>query len=512
MKYKVMIVEDEKIERDAIILMVHLSHPNVEVVCSAENGLEAMRLFKIHLPDIVVMDVDLPGISGLEAIQEMQPILPDTQYIILSAYNIFNYAQRALKLGVHEYLLKPCTTQELNDAINSVIENIDASRTIDNTGKIFQEKINEIRPILESECIFSIASLRKNVSLSQMFDFLNIRVQSGFVFVIRSENGCRKVLSSVKANMETMGITCIGDILNSLCVFVVLSEKVLVNNQVQELIQFLSSLIEHGSLKCQIGIGRVGNSAEGLSKSYEEALRALTYIGPEQNMCALYEDAMSNIVSVSFDTTLASKRICAQLRLNNPEGVAQEVEKAFSQLMLLNESKEVIDSLIYRMYVQILSVWDKQLDESVFSALTIENIHNESDVCAISTRIIRILCNLMKSAMNTNSGYGGENIATKIIEYIREHYAENINLNQLAARFSITPFYLSRIVKRHTGKTYTDYLTHYRIAQAKMLIQQGNLSVKEITYAVGFNSQNYFTKVFKKYTGFTPSEFRVENF
>ena len=102
----------------------------------------------------------------------------------------------------------------------------------------------------------------------------------------------------------------------------------------------------------------------------------------------------------------------------------------------------------------------------------------------------------------------GGSLAAQAVEYIIEHYNENINLNQIADHFGITPFYLSRLVKKHTGKTFTDYLTYYRILKAKEMIRQGELSIKEITYAAGFNSQNYFSKIFKKYTGDTPSEYR----
>lgn len=511
MKYKVMVVEDEKIEREAAVFTVHLARQDVEVVCAAENGIEALRLFRTHLPDIVVMDVDLPGISGLEAIQEMQKISPLTQYIILSAYNIFNYAQKALKLGVHEYLLKPCKAQELAAAIDSVIEQIDTLRSRVDSRNVFQKKINEIRPVLESECITSIATLRENISLNRMFDFLEIRAQSGFVFIIKTQTGQRKVLESVKANLETMGITCISDIRNSLCVFIALSEKAFTDEQIQELIQFLSSLLEHCSLDCCIGVGHAGSSSEGLHSSYEEALRALSHADAHQCRYMMYQDSMSNPEgAASFDMQLTVKRICAQMALKDKEGVKCEVTEAFAKLMLLDAPRDTIDGLIYRMYVQTLSIWNRQVPEEAFAAFTVDDIRSEADLRVVSNRMIQLLCCLLNSQSAGGAGAAGGNIAAGVVDYIQEHYAEELNLNQMANHFMVTPFYLSKLVKRHTGKTFTEYLTYYRISKAKSMILEGTLSIKEITYAVGFNSQNYFAKVFKKYTGFTPSEFRVQ--
>lgn len=510
MKYKVMIVEDEVIEREATVLRIRLSCPDVEVVCSAENGEDALKLFRIHLPQIVVMDVDLPGMSGLELIQEMQQISPYTQYIILSAYNLFSYAQKALKLGVHEYLLKPCKTQELEDAINSIINIIEESHSPSNDKNALREKIDTIRPILESECVFSIVSMRENISLTKMFDFLGINTQSGFVFVIKSEIGQHKILSSVKASMESMGINCISEILNGLCVFVALNERLFTNEQIEELMHYLAMLLERSALKCYIGVGRCCDSSDDLRKSYEEALHALSYAHTHQSAYIVFHEAIIGDMSMSFDVQLAVKRIHSQLVINNEDGIRREVKDTFASLMLLGASRDTINSLIYRMYVQILSLWDGPISEEAFASFTIEDIHNETNLCVISDKIIQQFVRLAHSKDNNNIVTNSRDIAAEVMDYIREHYPENVSLNQTAEHFAITPFYLSKLVKRHTGKSFTDYLTSYRISKAKSFIQQGELSIKEVTYAVGFNSQNYFTKVFKKYTGFTPSEFRTQ--
>ena len=186
-KYRVMVVEDERIEREATVLALQMADLELEVVGSAENGTEALRLFRETLPDVVIMDVDLPGISGLEVIQEMQKLSADAQYIILSAYNIFSYAQKALKMGVHEYLLKPCRTEELVAAVASAVSTLEAVRDYGKNSQIYQEKLDSIRPVLESECIFAIASMRDDMPLRRMFDFLGVKAKSGFVFAVKPE-------------------------------------------------------------------------------------------------------------------------------------------------------------------------------------------------------------------------------------------------------------------------------------------------------------------------------------
>lgn len=512
MKYRVMVVEDETIEREANILTVSLARQDVEVVCSAANGAEALKQYRNFKPDIVLMDVDLPGTSGLEAIAEMQRVSPHSQYIILSAYNTFSYAQRALKMGVHEYLLKPCKTQELAGALTSAIEAIQAEQSSASSNHVFREKLDIIRPVLESECIFSIASMRESIPLRKMFDFMELKAQSGFVFVIRPENGQRRVISNVKADMETMGITCIGDILNGLCVFVALSERDFTMEQIEELMRFLSSLLRHSAVPCRTGAGQSSGFSDGLRQSYEQALKALTYADTQAKPFMLYREEIAQLKAPAFDVQMAVKRICAQMALRDIDGVNREVKDCFAQMMLLKQPRETLDFMIYRLYVQVLSAWSAEADEAAFDAFALGEIQACANLCVACDKMaaqLRLL--LRQGRLNQSAQQLAGGTAAAAVNYLCQHYGEDINLNQIADYFGVTPFYLSKLIKKHTGKTFTDYLTLYRISKAKQLIAEGALSIKEITYAVGFNSQNYFAKIFKKHTGFTPSEFRASS-
>lgn len=503
-KYRVMVVEDERIEREATVLALQMADLELEVVGSAENGTEALRLFRETLPDVVIMDVDLPGISGLEVIQEMQKLSADAQYIILSAYNIFSYAQKALKMGVHEYLLKPCRTEELIAAVASAVSTLEAVRDYGKNSQIYQEKLDSIRPVLESECIFAIASMRDDMPLRRMFDFLGVKAKSGFVFAVKPENGQRKVLINVKSSMETMGVVCIGDILNGLCVFIALSESIFGEKQIENLMRFLTLVLEHSHVKCNIGVGRCSESVDELHVSYEQALKALSHTGGTERHLMMYSDDLLQEERPVLDVQAAVKRICAQMALQDREGVAREVKECFSQMMVLDYPRDAVDSMAYTLYIRVLSAMQEETEEA-FAGLLPEDIQNCADLCILCDKMIS---QFMKILEFSPGKVQGGSLAAQAVEYIIEHYNENINLNQIADHFGITPFYLSRLVKKHTGKTFTDYLTYYRILKAKEMIRQGELSIKEITYAAGFNSQNYFSKIFKKYTGDTPSEYR----
>ncbi len=507
-KYSIMIVEDESIEREATTLVVNLAHQNVEVVCTAENGIQALQMFNTHKPDIVIMDINLPGISGLEVIRNMQEKQLQTQYIILSAYNTFSYAQKALKMGVHEYLLKPCNMQEMKGALDSVISSIETNKSTFEHNKIFKSKIEAIRPVLESECIFSIVSMRDNTPIDKIFDFMDINAHNGFVFAIKTETSQRRVLSSVKINMETLGITCIGEIVNGLCIFIALSENVILSTQIETFMDFIASLFEHENIRCVIGAGLSSAFGDALRRSYEQAVKALSYADTNNQRYIVYSEKTENINRIDFNIKDIVHKICTQIELQDKQAIERELKKAFSHIMLQDITKEKQDALIYRIYVQIVSMLSYDIESDEFEEFELKDIQNCEDLSVACDKMYIQLCLLLDNNSNSVHYQNVNKISVDAVNYIMVNYKKDINLNQTAKIFNITPFYLSKLIKKHTGKTFTDYLTYFRVAKAKTMILRQDLSIKEVTYAVGFNSQSYFSKVFKKYTGFTPGDYR----
>ncbi|MEG2678176.1 MAG: response regulator, partial [Oscillospiraceae bacterium] len=224
-QYNILVVEDEEIERNALVMMIQYNCRDIGEIRTAENGIMAIETLRTFLPDIVFMDINLPGINGLEAIKLMSGINSALRFVIISAHSQFAYAQEALRLGVYDFLVKPIKHEEINRVLTEIIDQTEKSRSKRESEKIQQEKMELIRPVLESDCVFSIASMRSNTPISVIFDFMQIRVNSGFVFIIRSSGHGNAVLNEVKLQLKNVGMTCIGEIINELSVFVALSEN-----------------------------------------------------------------------------------------------------------------------------------------------------------------------------------------------------------------------------------------------------------------------------------------------
>ncbi len=500
MNYELMIVEDERVEREALTLMLKLHYPDVKITAAVDNGGEAFSAFQKRPPDIVLMDINLPGLSGLEVIRSMRRVSDKAEYVILSAHNTFEYAQAALKLGVCEYLLKPYKLSALMGVMDSCLTSIQKKRTMDQFSEQMRRKIDSIRPVLESDCIFAIAAMRTAKPLKEIFDFMEITANEGFVFIVKADIPQRRLIQLVKGLMEQIGLSCIGDVVNGMCVFVALSRAAFSFEQVEGVVSCLSNALGEHSARCQIGVGSPSGVADGLRKSYEQALRQLS--GEPRRARAQSAEAMPEP-----NVKRAVQRIVTQIDLSDAEGIRHEVQDVFANLTMSGCPREQIYEFVYRLYVMTVSQSAGDSFSSALDWLPREDIERYEDLMALCERMVQCFLSIIDQ-----KGAGADKpvkrVASAAIDYLNENFRQNLSLNQLSEQLHISPFYLTRLVKRQTGQTFNDYLTYLRIELAKELLTGKAMSIKEITFYVGFNSQNYFSKVFKKHTGFAPSEYR----
>ena len=163
--YRILIVEDEEIELSALTMMLKYNRQDIQEIRTAVNGIQALDVYREFLPDIVFMDINLPGINGLDVIRQIR-LLPGSPYfVIISAHSQFAYAQEAMRLDVQDFLVKPIRLEDINRVLDGLVQQINQSRSRKERAQYQQAKIDAIRPVLESDCVLSIASMRSNTPL-----------------------------------------------------------------------------------------------------------------------------------------------------------------------------------------------------------------------------------------------------------------------------------------------------------------------------------------------------------
>lgn len=254
--YKIMIIEDEQIERETLYKIIQEGFPECQELYAAKNGKEALTLFEEHHPDIILADINIPGINGLEVIRRIRQTAGEVEFLILSSYNYFEYAQEAIRLGVEDFILKPYTIDHLKDALRKTMEQLQQKQNEKKHQSDLLEKIERITPVVENECLFAILSNEDELVLRKNLRLLSPRICSGFCFIIRSSHYDQTYMEKVSAGFIQLGFRCLKELFHELQIFYILAERAIPQEDLQHLESYITAL-QSDSL--EFGIGPIVN-------------------------------------------------------------------------------------------------------------------------------------------------------------------------------------------------------------------------------------------------------------
>ena len=289
--YKLLIAEDEPIEREALKLMISNNCTNISDIEDAENGFAAIEKCKSFCPDIVIMDINMPGLNGLDTIKALQRQNENIKFLLLSGHNRFEYAQEAIKLGVEDFILKPAKISSIKKAIDNAVEKLDNTMQIQQQNTALINRMKNIRHIVESDCIYALISNDKNNDLCFIFSFLDFEVKSGFCFVVSCQGDHQFFLNRIKKSLSDVGVKCIGKPLNNILVFFVLDCRILEERHKEAVGNFVTMLLrEHGKNKTFVGVGNIYTDSDKLNVSYKQAMSALVKCGAQDLRFFVYDN------------------------------------------------------------------------------------------------------------------------------------------------------------------------------------------------------------------------------
>lgn len=505
-----MIVEDEPIERAALKLMIQVNCPQISRIEEAENGLQALERCKTMVPDIVLVDINMPGINGLETIREMKNLGGRSRYIILSSYNQFEYAQRALMLGVEQFLLKPAKIAELKKAIEDVIQKINVEQETEQEKSALLTSVEAIRPIVELDCIYGLISGKSKEELRRLISFLGFDSDSGFCFVSSYERNPKYLLRKVKGALQEVGLNCIGELFHGELVFFILGKNQIEMRKTSEVGHFVRMLLDElDRRECRVGIGTVYELGSGFRESYREALLAVGLCEEGSYMVYQTDNKEGNDSKVGPDDVI--EKIINGIKAGEEEAVLSCTGEILRAATMNTYSFKQLKENIYQFMILCMKEIRRHyinLESTDYSRILMDEVITLEDHMAVETYIKLHLKAVLEEAGDLNKEKSNQ-MVKRALSYIGMNYQNNIMLEHVAKELDLSPFYLSRMLKKCTGKNFTDLLSEKRVEEAKKLLHSGK-SMKEITYEVGFNSQNYFAKIFKKYENCTPTEYRAK--
>lgn len=529
--YRLIIVDDEQIVLDGLKFLIEDTLEDIEVVATASSGREAIAVCENNNPDIVLMDIKMPGINGLEAIEAIKKRHVDTRFVIISAYEQFEYAKQAVELGVCDYILKPINPKKVKDVLNSIkndifIERNQRLREIEN-----KEKLKKIIPILEHAFIYSLLlNTDYRDELNKYQDLFEAKKRKGYVMVIEFGEGKHpnlhnkigtgiigqsiylKVQSAIKYKCKCI----VGPIIiNQITVLVYENQTESEYEQRIKAFELADSI--YNSIKklvdsnIYIGIGSC-YALEKCKNSLEEAMFSLNRI-TDENIVHINDISQKNNSNDDYtyiDIKEDETHIIKLLEIGDKERLVNEMKTFFNKVKkkFHGDIVEVRNTILELMVMVLSCSYRNELQDQIVGYSSYLNELNSLDsIVSIQNWCLRKVSYIVEQVQSKKDKHISR-VVLNAKKYIDEHLNEDLNLIDISKEVSVSPQYFSKIFKNEIGQSFVEYVRKKRIDIAKELLKTNKYSVKEICYKIGYNDPNYFSRLFKKLVGVSPTEYR----
>ena len=522
------------------LLSKHFSK-SIEVVDEVSNGRDAVDKALLLKPHIILMDIHMPIMEGLEACTIIKKKCEETEFIILTAFNYFDYAKQAIHIGVSDYLLKPFSNDEFVNSLNKVINKINSKNLMANKSNELKESYKKISPYLEKQMIENIA-YGVTLTDNQFNEYRNIfGIDSvKFCCIIFNLNE-KKIFSRnsivlIKNKLNVLFPKIIGGLcLNDIILFVFdesVGSKIL-SRWFENLINELRSDFKlQYDVTLSIGVSAINEGLNQLYLSYKDAKRCSENTenknyGWEDKTIEKNETNKNIETNNNIDTNNNSETnrnintnnnidevnhiLSGKLIKEDLNGAIIELDTILSNLLSRDGSPDllIVKKILLVMFNSVIEDINKFTSKD-FKSFSKDKILKE----LVDLREISDLKNcvnlILKKLITYISNYKRSkniDVVEKVKNYIENNYMNDISLDNLALYVSMSSFYLSRIFSKVYGTNIKEYIIKIRMEKAKSMLIEGNKYVKQIAFEVGYVDQNYFSKSFKKYTNISPKEY-----
>lgn len=529
---KVFLCEDEFVVREGIKNNIDWATSGYEFVGEASDGELALPLIRKLEPDIVITDIKMPFMDGLELSRVIRRELPSTEIVILSGYEEFDYAKQAISIGVAQYLTKPISgndlLRELDTLREKIIRNKEENALKEKFRKEMEENVSREKSALFNSLVSGDCSVTELIERSKKLgiDLSAVWYNIVLLFIKSDHHNIEEYSGSyvtieekINEIISDMGCICFDRDLEGKAVLIMGdSEKSLINHQ-DSLIARLEEIFKpYAHIRYSGGVGRPVNRLSMLNESYEDAGRALAnrfFTTESKFFDSSGTERKGTDSEEMFDiSSIDAKRIDKSnvsrfLKLGNIDEIPFYVGEFVKSV-----GENAFESYIFRQYIAMdvffaVSGFVEELSsKKQFDG--IEEVTKESleSVESIKSYIARIIEKAItyRDSIATNRY---TEIVEDAVKYIEENYSdEELSLNQLASHVNVSPNHLSTIFSQQTGQTFIKYLTEYRMDRAKEMLKCTSMRSSEISEAVGYKDPHYFSYMFKKTVGVTPTNYR----
>ena len=533
---KAIIADDEIRVCQLIKNLIDWDEIEIEIVGEADNGITAYDLICNKNPDIVITDIRMPGLDGLDLIKKVRETKPKTSFIIISGHKHFEYAQNAVKYGVEEYLLKPINKEELTNILiklrDRLLENserLEDEKKIKNQLASSTDKLRKqfLANVMVGSDVFIIEDLEK-INTEYQFSFKSGCFQAIALKLDKRNNEnidekhlnivLDKVAEKIKSSLEEqyfeLEIVIIKGRIVCLINYSTTSiEKIKKNiKQVYEDIKNYLDIYDYFHIT--IGIGSIEQDIYSAHKSMKTAFASINcrvVLGIDKIIdISCYDCKKLNLVD--YLTSEKETKFINFLKIFDKEGVKSWIEDIFNVVIGKTKDYPVLIIYLYNKIIDMFFDTMKVIDINYENEEILKSkIYMVIDSCKyakeISEKLIIFMIEILDLYVNFKRMQDNKPIRIAK-EYISLNYKETVSLEDIANLVHLNPVYFSVIFKKEVGVNFSDYLINFRLKIAKELLKEVGYNLSEIADLVGYKDSKYFSKLFTKVVGIKPTEYR----
>lgn len=498
---KVLLVDDEPNVRQGVKMMIPWEELGLTVVGEGEDGDDGLAKILSLVPDIVVADVKMPGMTGIEMLEEAFKRGFGGKCLMLSGYSDFTYAKSAMSLGVRQFILKPVDEDELIESLKNLAKEIEGERLNEVTMQKGSEYMNEqlLRALLLGE---DSVLAQSDVSGYNYKCYNAVIISTSEKMPAEEKN---YLLGSVKKQLEREGG---ADVITP--EFSGMTVALFKGWEKDKLLKFLTELNEEYVGKIFITVGSAVSKLKDIKRSYAEADGLLKNRFQYLHCGVVTSETVSGGGSADGLEELTDS-IYAYIEINDIDRLSAVLERFQMSMCSGAYSAERIKVNCITAVMEIKSRLIKSIGEK-----KTENFLNDEFIARIGEKaslfdIIEMMKKTFTDLSCTCFGRTTKSTMERVVQYIKSNYSSELRLEQLASIFGYNRAYLGKVFHQYTGENFNNYLDSIRITEAKRLLAADKYKVYEVAEMVGYTNINYFHNKFKKYVGISPLNYKRQN-
>lgn len=534
---RLLIAEDELWLRKRLVSTIDWSSYGISEVYEAEDGGEALEIALKEKPDIVITDIRMPELSGIDLMKKLNENSIFSKMIVVSGYDDFEYAQGALRMGAINYLLKPVDEEELLDSVKRCVEELKKEK---NKETVFDKQSAASEMLMEhiyEDLIFETSEKRTEELLQKLsrkeigFPFqsaavVNMQVREHTFFVNdKVKSDMWSVYQWLRRNLQEDCYECQYLYMRGSQIVLLLfgdDPEAKFMERVENWVQLiLEALQKELNISLFMAAGDVTDDFSGIHRSYEMAQKKIKEKrAEEKRILALRNQETEQELNTRFDDVYGEydfKLLIKEIRNGDSEKAQTELQAILQSSSRRLQSADMMKlQLFYMNFINriagaCLPECEAYADELAMQCMTVmrELIYIGRDTIVTEMwDCLRKFVEKLVEVYQENNGKRKHWMIDQVLQYVEENYNTALSTRDIAGRFFMNTSYFSKLFHEQMGCTFSNYLINVRVEKAKMMLTQTNMKLYDIAEAVGYTNVQYFSTIFKEKEGLTPSAFR----